>query len=257
MTKKWICNIFFGVCVLLLSNVSSAAEKYQAAPIDKILQKNFFSGEKAQKYAAGIVNSYTLYPQQLNDILQQEYQTINAETLRMQKIKQQWSQMPAVYRMANYKLTEQISTDIAQSRKKYLGRKNKFAEFIKQAPRSRQVYIIESTDPSFFFISMKNNSDFRQKSGFYLSSSAHGIHYLSLFDNEYNHVFTYHRQHVNMIKNRRFVVANTRNQRVNREYQQIFDDYITDLQRIGSGLDINSRLLLQKLSEMKNEYRSE
>lgn len=257
MDKKYFYSIFFGICALFLSNISLAAEIYQTAPIDKILQKNFSSKKEIQNYKSKIINSYTLYPQQLEDILQREYQTINAETLRMQKIKQQWQQMPAEYKMANYKLTEQISTEIVQSRKKYLARKKKFAEFIKKAPRSRKVYIIESADPSLFYINMKQNSYFGLKTPFYLSSSVHGIHYLSLFDNEYNHVFTYHRQHVNMIKNRRFMVTKTNNERVNQSYQQIFDDYIIDLERIGAGLDINNRLLLHKLSEMKDEYRSE
>ncbi|MBR1825733.1 MAG: hypothetical protein IJ770_04010 [Alphaproteobacteria bacterium] len=260
--KKYLAPILF-VCSLFsmffinIDAVAASSTKYPPAPIDKIMAKQRGSKTEIQQYTASIVHSYTLYPEELNEILQNEYQTLNLETRRMQQIRKNWNSTSFAYRFLNYKLNEQISQEITQTRKKFAARKQKFADFIKKAPQNRKIYIIESTDPLFFYSSISDKVSKARKSGIQMSFSQHGIHYLSLFDKDYRHIFTYHRQHVDMLENRRFMIEKTRNKQVNHSYQKIFDDYLTDLKKIGSGVDMTNRTMLRQISEMKDEYRSE
>ena len=60
-----------------------------------------------------------------------------------------------------------------------------------------------------------------------------------------------------MLQNRRIDTPKTRNERVNNSFQKLFDDYLTDIKRIGTGLDITNQDMFGKINEMKNEYRSE
>ena len=262
MTKLSVITIsvFVTATLLILAiplKVAVAAYRYPPAPIDKILESNIHSVDKAQKYKESIVHSYTLYPKQLKQLLQDEYQKVNSETLRMQNIKASWPQMPYAYRLVNYQLMKQISTEITQSRRRYLARKKRFEDLIRNTPSRDFIYVIEATNPFFLFRALTATSKQQKSSVLKLSHSIHGIYYLSLFDNNYKHIFTYHRQHINMIKNKHFTVPKTNNERVNRSYQKIFDDYIDDLSRIGAGLDINNRNLLNQINDMKDEYRSE
>ncbi len=255
----YIISVYFSVllfCIIAVFPVC-ASNKYPPAPITKILAKQIINPSQAAKYMQAVIRSYTLLPKELNQILQAEYQSVNRETARMHQIKQGWRQTPPEYRLLNYKLNEQISAQSTQSRKKYAARKQRFTEFIKNAPQNRPVYVIESTNPLFFFLTVRQNSKSEHKSGITMKFSNHGIRYLSLFDADYKHIFTYHRQHVDMLENRRFIVYKTRNPRVNNSYQQLFDDYLTDLKKIGAGTDMTNRTLLRQISEMKNEYRSE
>lgn len=247
-------TVFFANAAIVQA---TAKKNYPPAPVAEILKKQFIGSPAKTEYMQSVVRSYTLYPAELNEILQNEYQAINLETQRMKKIKQNWNKSSYAYRLLNYKLNEQISEEIAQTRKKYAVRKQKFAEFIKNAPANQPVYIIEATQPTFFYLTVQKNNTGKAGTGIQMSFSVHGIHYVSLFDHNYKHIFTYHRQHIDMLENRRFVIQKTRNERVNRSYQQIFDDYLTDLKRIGAGVDITNRDLLRQIGEMRDEYRSE
>lgn len=246
------------VCAIFSPHiVYGAPQQYPPAPVDKILKKQFISDDSLQKYQKSIIRSYSLTPEQLNRLLETEYSKINNETQRMQKIKQNWRSFPYAYRFANYKLNEQISDEITQSRKKFGNRKQRFNELMKNTTANQKIYIIEATDPLFFFKTVRSSGN--SKAGrIQLSYSMHAIYYLSVFDHEYKHQFTYHRQHVDMLQQRRIITTlNTKNKRVNSAFQKLFDDYLSDMKRIGSGLDINNQEMFAKLNEMRNEYRSE
>ena len=120
---------------MLFPSVGVAARSaYSPAPVDKILQKQFATADAVQKYKNNIVRSYTLSPQQLQNMLESEYAEINRETERMQKIKQNWRSFSYPYRLVNYKLTAQISDEITQSRKKYAKRKKRFEKLLADTP---------------------------------------------------------------------------------------------------------------------------
>ena len=257
MKKYFLFFVGVYISAFLFNADAWAKSEIASAPVDKILEKQALPPQTIREYQASVINSYVLLPQQLDEILQNEYQKINAETIRMQKIKQYWNSAPAEYRLLNYMLNEQISTTMSQSRKRYQKRKNIFSEFVQKAPKNKSIYLIEATNPCFFYQTIRETNADQIKHGLSMSFSSHGIHYVSLFDSQYRHIFTYHRQHVNMIKNRQFNVAKTRNVRVNNSFQKLFDDYIIDLQRIGAGLDITNSELLRQLGEMKNRVRSE
>ena len=247
-------------CVICFPNIAHAASlpQFPPAPIDNIMKHQTESFIKLLEYKKNIINSYTMQPSQLNTLLESEYAEINRETERMHKIKKNWRSLPYAYRYANYKLNEQISDEITQSRKKFINRKKRFNDLIGSARENKPIYIIESTDPLFFYATIRANPNNKTTSRLRMTFSSHGIHYLSVFDSEYNHLFTYNRQHVDMLQQRRIISpTKTKNKRVNDAFQKLFDDYLVDMKRIGAGLDINNKALLAKLNDMCDETRSE
>lgn len=243
--------------MFFINTAAAATQNYPPAPIEKILAQQSASADSIQAYKNSIVRSYSLYPTELQNILKAEYAEINRETARMQKIKQNWRSYPYPYRLANYKLNVQISDEITQSRKKFAARKKRFYELLQSTPQNQYLYLIESSDPLFFYETLRTNPNNKNIRRIQMTYSSHGLRYLSVFDHKFNHVFTYHRQHIDMLKNRRINTPKTRNNRVNYTFQKLFDDYLTDMKRIGSGLDISNQDLFTKIGDMRNEYRSE
>lgn len=257
MNKFWhyIFFLIFFVAIFFTNTVNAAPQqKYPQAPIDEILKHQSKDDYKIKEYRKSIVRSYSLTPSQLQDLLNAEYTKINNYTERMQKIKKNWNSFSYAYRFVNYQLNAQISKEMTKSRKSFIKRKKQFNDLLKNYPNNK-LYVIEATDPLFFYRTVRKNNG---NKGIQLQQSAHDMHYLSVFDYEFQHLFTYHRQHVNMLLGRRMITpTRTKNERVNRSFQKLFDDYITDMKRIGNGLDINNQDTLAKIADMKNEFRSE
>lgn len=243
---------------MLLPNIVSAApQQYPPAPIDKILQKQIVNKDKLAKYRHSIVNSYKLQPKQLQNLLDAEYDEINRDTKRMQNIKKNWKSFPYAYHFANYMLNAQISEEITRSRKKFINRKKRFEEILKNTPKGQPIYIIEANDPLFFIETIRKNPNNKVARTIKMTYMARELNYISVFDSEYKHLFTYHRQHIDMLQNRRIVTSlNTKNKEVNRSYQVLFDDYLADMKRIGAGLDINNPRMFREIEQMQNAFRS-
>ncbi|MBR6355658.1 MAG: hypothetical protein IKR92_02280 [Alphaproteobacteria bacterium] len=244
--------------IMFVSNiVPVAAQQYPPAPVDKILQKQIVDKDKLAKYRRSIVNSYKLQPKQLQNLLDSEYDEINRDTKRMQNIKKNWKSFPYAYHFANYMLNAQISAEITQSRKKFIARKKRFEEILKNTPQGEPIYIIEANDPLFFIATIRQNPDNKVARTIKMTYMAHELNYISVFDSTYKHLFTYHRQHIDMLQNRRIVTTlNTKNKEVNQSYQKLFDDYLTDMKRIGAGLDINNPNMFREIEQMQNAFRS-
>lgn len=213
------------------------------APTDDILATNKVRDEASQKYRQNIVESYSLLPQDLNLILQNEYNSINQETQRMHDIKKNFAAMSPAYRYANFQLPAQISQEMTAVRQEFTNRKKQYTDFINNAPKNKHVSVIISKDPLFFI-----------KSAVGIKGHWNNVTYTSLFDHNNKHVFTYVRKHTDMLENRSIFAAKTTNGRINQIYQNIFNDYIYDLRRIGAGLDITNTVLLRQLSEMTDDY---
>ena len=245
-------------------------KKYPEAPIDNILAKQDITPKSRAKYKKHIVRSFYLLPQELNALLQKEFQGIDAETRRMQQIKAQWSKQTSVYKLANYQLTNQIDRGIAKSRQEYLKRKKLFGDLLKKAPSNRYISMIESTDSLFSKIysmtsTMNQHSvatnreiDTRQLSSFFdnnilLLHESSRYNYVSVFDHKYNHVFSYERIHIEANRNRRIRAFPSKDPQIDAMFQTLFDGYRADLKRIGYGLDITNPTLLRQLAAMQNQ----
>ena len=231
--------------------------QYEKAPIDSILKKQKdFSKEMLSNYRQKIVNSFAIYSDELEKLLRYEYEKVNQETLRMKGALDYIKAATPAYRLANYQLDAQISQDMVKSRKHYKKIKQKLAEIISEQ-KNKKVYIIEAKN-NLFWIHYKLLDE--KISGFNIKGNYHfkDVTYISIFDNKYNHLFSYNRQHINMLKNRRIPAADkTADFHIDihtvNTYQQLFDDYINDLNRIGKGLDINNPQLLRQLDEMQDK----
>lgn len=228
---------------------------YKTAPIDKILAKQPIAPDQLKTYKESIVRSYYLLPSELKTVLQDEADTINADTKRMIDVKQNWHNQSPAFRAANYKLNEQISTEIAQSRKNYLNRKKSYENLIKKTPASERISVIEATNELFliFSLHMKNSGPMHVSR----AQTSQNLHFISVFDSKFNHVFSYHRKHIKPNKNRRIYAAKSGNPKIDAIYQPLFDSYLSDLERIGAGLDINNPILLRQISQMQNKVVSE
>ena len=123
--------------------------------------------------------------------------------------------------------------------------------------RNKKIYIIEAKNHLFW---IRYELPDEGINGFSIKGNYHfkDVTYISIFDSKYRHLFSYNRQHINMLKNRRIPAADKTSDfyidshTVN-IYQQLFDDYINDLNRIGKGLDINNPQLLRQLDEMQDK----
>ena len=241
-----------------INNTSKIKEKisFPQAPIDTILKKQtLFSRDKLKKYKKNIVNSYKLSARDIEKLLQREYKNINEETLRMETVLDYLKTASPAYRLANFQIERQISQDMVKNRNRYKKIKEKFTQITQNAPSGENIYIIEAKDQLFW-----SYYEFSKYPGKGYSSGPHfdDITYISVFDKDYSYLFSYYRQHLNMLKNQRisapvatqnfYIDANTVN-----TYQQIFDWYLKDLNRIGKGLDVNNPFLLKQLNEMQDK----
>ena len=246
------------------TNVNNSGEAFESinfykAPIDAILkEQSEFSSDKLAKYKKDIVNSYKLSVYDLQKLLQREYRNINKETVRMEAVLQHLKTASPAYRFANFQIDRQISQDMVKNRKRYKKLKEKFAEITEREKTNAIIYIIEAKNDLFWKrheLSKQRQYGWRgYTSGYHFKD----ITYISLFDDKYGYLFSYYRQHLNMLENRRisapdritgfYIDITTVN-----IYQKLFDDYITDLNRVGKGLDINNPQLLRQLNEMQDE----
>ncbi len=226
---------------------------FRKAPIDDILAKQPFPKPALEKYKKHIVRSYYLLPKDLKTLLRKETKSINDETRRIQQIRAGWKTQSPAYKFINYQLNEQINNDIINSRKKYQKRRQAFEDFFKTAPKNKYVSVIESTDRLFW---MRTLAETNVLFSYYVQSN-HELYFISVFDHEHRHVFTYHRLHVDANRNRRIVATDSGNPEANRRFQKLFNDYSTDLRRIGTGLDIVNPELLRQIGEMQNRYITE
>ncbi len=232
--------------------------KFKPAPVDRILAKqdfgmmrNFiFGGNNGIKeYEQSIIHAYSMTVKDLDLILQNEYETINQETRRMRKIQKHFNTMPEAYRYANFMLPAQISDEMTGVRREFSERKKQYEDFIKKTPKSKKVFIIIAKHPLFMTM---NGGNVMVIPGY--KGPADGVTFVSLFNNEYEHIFTYMRKHSNMLENRGIDAVSTTNGKVNQIYQNLFNAYIYDLRRIGAGLDVTNQVLLRQISEMTDDY---
>lgn len=233
--------------------------RYAPASIETILekQKNLPKND-LNKYKKSIVRSYKLSLDDLQKILQWEYENINKETLRMEAVLRHLKTAAPSYRFANFKIEKQISQDMVKNRKRYKKLQQKFKEIIESEPKNQSIYIIEARNDLFWLhygLSEQWQNNWRgYTSGYHFKD----ITYISIFNHEYSHLFSYYRQHLNMLKNRRIPAPDMTahfyiNQDTVNTYQRLFDEYINDLNRIGKGLDVNNPLLLRQLDDMQNK----
>ena len=237
--------------------LKSQKMKIKPAPIDEILKKSRLDEASKTEYKKSILASYYLQPRELKQILQKEAESINADTKRMIALRNNWNKQSVAFRLANYKLNDQISTEMALTSKNYKKRKEKFAQLLKKAPAVKRISVIEATDPLFWHISTQRLNKFTHAYHVKGQQVSQPLHYVSVFDHEYNHVFSYHRKHINPSKNRRIIAARSGNPKIDKIYQPIFDGYLKDLGRISSGLDITNPILLRQIGEMQNKIVSE
>ncbi len=246
------------------------SRKFREAPVEAILAKQPLSQKQLEHYKKNIIRSFTLLPKDLHDILQKELREINAETERMQQIKTGWKQQPSAYKFVNYQLRPQINKGISRSRDIYRRRKQAFDNLLKNAPADKYISVIESTEPYLYMLydvmqatrnkspnikyaAMKFIRQAEPPSESIFSNEPTSDYYISIFDHEYNNIFSYQRQHVDSNQNRRILAAPSGNKEVDNNYQKLFDDYRADLRRIGYGLDITNPNLLRQIGEMKNQ----
>lgn len=232
---------------------------YNAAPIDNILQKQTpFSKIKINEYKSDILSSYALFPTDLQILLQSEYDTINKETLRMEAVLQYLKNASPAYRLANFQINRQISQDMVENRKHYKKLKQKFAEIMENSPKNQNIYIIKAKNDLFWkHYELSKQWKYNWK-GYTQGYHFKNVTYISVFNHEYTHLFSYYRQHLNMLKDRRIFAPDKTaafyiEPNIVHIYQQLFDDYLNDLNRIGKGLDINNPHLLRQLNEMQDK----
>ena len=239
------------------------SQNMRQAPVDAILAKQPLPKNRLEHYKKSIIRSFALLPKDLKAVLQKELRSIDYETKSMQQIKAGWERQTSVYKFANYQLIEQIDRGIITSRKNYKQRKQVFANLLKNAPADQYISVIESTDDLFNNIhhvtqSAPNASPKMKDTivkfvgGHVPASGSTRNYYVSIFDYEYNHVFSYRRTHVDSNQNRRILAAKSGNKEIDKYFQSLFDDYRADLRRIGYGLDITNPILLRQIGEMQN-----
>ena len=222
---------------------SPPKKKYPPAPIADILAKQHYPQDWLEKYKKNITHSYAIYPNELKVILQKELNTINAENNRMYQIQSNWNNQSPAYKFVNYQINTQIANEISSSRKHFQKREKVFTEFFAKAPTDKPAYIIESTHPLFWLLG--TNPQITQY------AYRQNIYYISIFDNSYNHLFTYHRMHINANRDRRILASPTGNTEIDNKFQVLFDNYGNDLQKIGLGLDVTNPTLLQQVETMQ------
>ena len=227
------------------------------APVDEILQKQPITPTAKKQYKDSILTSYYLTPGELKKILQAETASINADTKRMIVLKNSWQNKSPAFKFVNFRLNEQISTEITLTNKNYKNRKAKFDVLLQKTPADKRIPIIEATNPLFWHKTVNENHRNLLSYRVRQAQTSQDLHYVSVFTPDYRHAFTYHRKHINPNRNRRLPAAKSGNPKIDNIYQAMFDGYISDLGRISAGLDITNQVLLRQISEMQNQTVSE
>ena len=245
---------------------SSFRMQYKKAPIDDILKKQLtLSKSDKARYKQSIVKSFTLYPNDLNNLLQKELDIVNQETVRMQNIVQNLKRSSWAYQLANFELKRQISQDMVKNREHYKKIKQKFTKIINDTPEDQPVYIVEAKNQLFWqtYEVIKIVTEKKLFGSFHWQGSNHfkDVTFISIFDSNCKHLFSYYRQHLNMLKQKKITAPQQVGklkigQREVNIYQNLLNGYLTDLNRIGKGLDITNPQLLRQLNEMQNRQLS-
>lgn len=256
-------HIIYFILPFLFSSINVQAA-YRSANdfIDPLLQEQFMSETNQAEYQKNILWSRSLYPKDLLALLRREFSSVDNETQRRQKIVRYFAKESSAYKFANYRILNQIREQSERSDRIYTAVRKKYNDFLKKAPPQQKIYLISATNSYFFKkqIAQKLSEQNRQIS-WWLHGHPNRIHYLSLFDNEYHHILTYPQMHVDMNRQRRIIAAQPSkekhiSQQTYQIYQNLFDQYLHDLNRIGKGLDIINPDLLTELADMKNEIRT-
>lgn len=204
------------------------------APVDEIAKANHLT----DAYIKSIKNSFALSKAQLNTLLQDEFARINNNTAQLHQIINQWPQQSKAYQLANYMIKDQSSQEITQSRRQMKETKDNYQKLLAETEENDKVYIIEAQNPDLYL----------QQHG---SIKGHWkkVTYISVFNNEKKHIFTYNRLHQDMLEDKQ--IPKIRQHEYEFFYQS-FDNYLTDLRRIGQGLDVQNPTLLKQMSEMED-----
>ena len=256
-------RIVGGAMAISNNSLSSSFNiQYKKAPIGNILKKqSSISETDKSNYIRAIVNSFTLYPSDLDKLLQSELNTINQETIRMQDIVQNLNSSSWAYQLANFELKRQISQDMVKNREHYKKIKQKFTEIINKTPKNQHLYIIEAKNPLFWknfeIVKLMTAKSIFGSISWKGSNHFKDVSFITIFNSDYKHLFSYYRQHLNMLKQKKITaperVGKYRiGQREINIYQNLLNGYLTDLNRIGKGLDITNPQLLRQLNEMQN-----
>lgn len=237
--------------------------QFEAAPIEDILKKqSYLSKQQLYTYRNDIVHSYKLTIGDLQKLLQREYESVNKETIRMEAVLQHLKTASPAYRLANLQIEKQISQDMVKNRRRYKKLKQKFTEIIEKESVNKNIYVLEAKNDMFWrrYELSKILGQSRHTGYVQWKASHHfrDVTYISIFDSDYSYVFSYYRQHLNMLQNRRIAAPNKISgfyieQNVVNIYQKLFDGYLDDLNRIGKGLDVINPVLLRQLNEMQDK----
>lgn len=238
---------------------------FKPVPIDKILQKDAIHcdgcseselklvkhnvKEIRQRFKSSIIYALTLKKTDLLNLLKQEFQTINEETKQIIAIKNNFNNASPAYRLANFQLQTQISKEIVPRNKQLKKLKKAFNQILANLPDSEDIYLIGTKDPSFLFL----NEIYDTKKVAYLDI----VTYVSLFNQKFEHLLTYTRMHEDVLKySKIYTPTKFFEADITNLFQQLFDDYITDLSRIGRGLDVTNPNLLRMLDDMQDKNLS-
>lgn len=205
------------------------------APVDEIAKINHLP----KSYTQSIVKSFTLSKTQLNRLLQDEFNRINQNTGQLRQILSQWPTQSKAYKLANYLIQDQSSQEITKSRRQMKDIKEKYQQFLTSSGSDGKFYIIEAKDPSLYLLTDHS----------LIKGHLDKITYISVFDNSKKHVFSYNRLHQDMLEDKQIPKIN---QPEYATYYQSFDDYLSDLRRIGQGLDVKNPTLLRQIGEMED-----
>ena len=207
----------------------------EAAPIDEIAKVNHLS----PTYVNSIIKSFTLTETQLTKLLKDEFERINNDTTQIHQIVRQWPNQSKAYHLANYMIKDQSGQEMIKSRQQIKDIKNKYQQLLASAGGGGRIYIIEAKDPLLYLSTVS----------FGVKGHLENITYISVFDNQKKHVFSYNRLHQDMLKDKQIPKIQQYEYEI---YYQSFDDYLTDLKRIGQGLDVTNPTLLQQIGEMED-----
>ena len=206
-----------------------------SAPINEIAKINHLP----QDYTRSIIKSFTLSKTQLSNLLQDEFSRINQNTGQLRRILEQWPNQSNAYKLANYLIKDQSSREITKSRQQMKEIKQNYQKVLNAAKNNDKIYIIEATN-TLLFKQFKNSG---------IRGNWKNVTYISVFDNEKKHIFTYNRLHQDMLEDKQIPHINQPEYEI---YYQSFDDYLSDLKRIGQGLDVRNPTLLQQIGEMED-----
>ena len=207
----------------------------EAAPIDEIAKVNHLS----EAYISSIIKSFTLTESQLTRLLKDEFDRINDNTAQLHQIVKQWPNQSKAYHLANYMIKDQSGQEMIKSRQQMKDIKDKYQQLLSSAGGGK-IYIIEAKNPSLYLLTSNVNA---------IRGHIDKISYISVFDNNKKHVFSYNRLHQDMLEDKQIPKIGRPEYEI---YYQSFDEYLSDLRRIGQGLDVKNPTLLRQIGEMED-----